>query len=54
MSADKSEIETIEDKIKKAAKDVEDFANTVSADQEPNVIVNDDKTAPADRTKKDI
>ena len=54
MSADKSDIETIEDKIKKAAKDVENFADKVSADQEPNVVVNDDKHAPADRPRKDI
>ena len=53
MSADKSEIETLEDKIKRAAKEVEDFADKVTADEEPNVIVTDDPAAAADKAKKD-
>ncbi len=56
MSNDKSEIETIEEKIKKGAKDVEEFADKVTADQEPNVVINEDalpaKSSTGEATKK--
>jgi hypothetical protein len=42
MSDKKSTVESIEDKIRRAAKEVEEFADKVSADEQPVVIVPDD------------
>lgn len=42
MSDKKSTIEAIEDKIKQAARDAEHFADEVTADEVPPVIVRDD------------
>ena len=53
MSDNKSAAESIEDKIKKAAKEVEDFADKVTADEEPNVIENKDELSRADKADKD-
>ena len=52
MNDKDSILKKAEDKIKEAAKAVEDFADKVAAPQEPVVIIPDDDTPPQPSTNK--
>ena len=52
MGDKKSVFVSIEDEIKRAAKEAEDFADKVTADEQPVEVVDDEHSSAATKTSK--